>query len=87
MNENLLFVLVLMFFLGFLYNKLVEYIQEQLPKQHGLTSILVVGGCCLYLFGQFLVSDAKTTIVSILLFIALGSFLITGSISRFLSGK
>lgn len=87
MNSNLVLVLILMFILSFLYNKFVEYAQQQLPKQHGLTSMLVVGGCCIYLFGQFLVTDAETTIVSLLLFIALGSFLIIGSISRFLSGK
>lgn len=85
MNANLAIVLVLMFVVSFLYNRLVEYTERQLPKQHGLTSIMVVGGCCLYLFGQFLITNVETTIVSLLLFIALGSFLIIGSISRFLN--
>lgn len=83
MSANLIIVIALMFILSFLYDKLVVYAQRQLPKQHGLTSIIVVGGCCLYLLGQFLVTNAETTIVSLLLFISLGSFLIAGSISRF----
>lgn len=87
MNENFWLVLVLMFVLGFLYNKLIEYAQKQLPNHHGLTSVMVIGGCCIYLFGQFLLTDAATTTVSLLLFMALGSSLIVGSVVRFLDGK
>ncbi len=76
-------VLALMFVAGLLYNELVEYVQAQLPRAHGVTAWLVVGGVGIALVGLLLLTDLRTFVLALLVFVACGSPMIWGSMRRY----
>ena len=80
-------VLALLLLGGILYNALVNFIQDQLPNRHGVTSWLVVGGVAWTLVGLLLLTDLQTFLLALLCFMASGSPMILGSMRRFFAGK
>ena len=84
MNYETWQVLALLVCGGILYNALVEYVQEQLPCQHGVTAWLVAGGVGWTLVGVLLLTDLRTFMLALLCFMASGSPMILGSMRRYL---
>lgn len=76
-------VLAMLVVFGLLYNLLIEYIQQQLPKQHGVTAWLVVGGVLVTLVGLYMLTDLRTFLLAILCFACSGIPMIAGSMGRF----
>lgn len=76
-------VLVMLVVFGLLYNLLVEYVQEQLPKQHGVTAWLVAGGVLITLVGLYMLTDLRTFLLAVLCFACSGIPMIAGSMGRF----
>lgn len=84
MTPDLWRVLLLLFGCGVLYNAVVDYVQTQLPEHHGVTAWLVVGGVGWTVLGIGIVLGIHDMIVVLLCFIASGSPMIAGSMSRYL---
>lgn len=80
-------VLALMFLSGILYNGLTVYVQQQLPRVHGITAWLVVGGVAIALVGLLLLTDLQTFLLALAVFMAIGSPMIWGSMWRYLKGR
>lgn len=76
-------VLLLLLMGGVLYNWLVEYSQRQLPRVHGLTAWLVVGGVLWTLVGLLLLTDRHTFFLALLAFAFSGLPMIIGSMVRY----
>ena len=83
MNADPGAVLLLLLMGGVLYNWLVDYSQRQLPRVHGLTAWLVVGGVLWTLVGLLLLTDRHTFFLALLCFVASGLPMIIGSMVRY----
>jgi len=79
--EILVFAMLVVF--GLLYNLLVEYVQSQLPQQHGVTAWLVAGGVLITLVGLYMLTDMRTFLLAVLCFACSGIPMIAGSMGRF----
>lgn len=83
MNADPGAVILLLLFGGVLYNWLVDYAQRQLPRVHGLTAWLVVGGVLWTLVGLLLLTDRSVFLAALLCFGASGLPMIVGSMVRY----
>jgi hypothetical protein len=79
-------VLLLLAAGGILYNWLVEYAQRQLPRAHGLTAWLVVGGVLGTLIGYMLLAGVQAFMTVLLCFVATGTPMVLGSMLRYWRG-
>lgn len=80
-------ILLMLLLGGILYDVLVNFIQDQLPNRHGVTSWLVVGGVAWTLVGLLLLTDLRTFLLALLCFMASGTPMVVGSMRRYWQGK